>query len=557
MAKIIDFGMSVLEGTELNKLCGTPGYIPNEVWEKRGWTPKGDVWALGVTVANMLSRDTTFSPLSGGMMDGIYDRSCSDINDCKRRARTHDATSDVATSNWVSTNAELRKHLYPLLVQCVKRDPDARPLPADVLRALEAGFPELRPAAAASILSHGISFLRMQRNRQQQASSVLHVELSADRDLGVETMCDVLQGHLMVNKVEADSWVENCLNPKLETKLGQGIGPGARITDINIKEQSSQPVVDHAAPTKPFAPPPRITERSTASCAGADCSMEQTCSGLERLSLEESPSPTSSSGVVAKNPFDSDNEDIDEVEHALSSKSSVIDVPQTPMEKCERLVAALGARGAAKKTITFQMADLSPVFVVGPAAAGGKRAAEDVLRKAEDLLVTEGGQAAPATGGRGRSGRGRFMSTGSSTSRKFLFEDLDSKTDEEIKRWAARDGEFSDSLGQAQRDHQILIVLMSAGQWALLSEALQADDLDSKILERARVIRSLFVHNDEETENEKTQFDELQKWVRVHMRDEGIVEFINRGSSVEEQAENIKTWFKGQYPGLVAVPAGK
>ncbi|KAK2759460.1 hypothetical protein FQN54_002938 [Arachnomyces sp. PD_36] len=51
--KLIDFGLA-REGCIANTLCGTPGYIPQEIVRGKGYTDLVDVWALGMTALDLL-----------------------------------------------------------------------------------------------------------------------------------------------------------------------------------------------------------------------------------------------------------------------------------------------------------------------------------------------------------------------------------------------------------------------------------------------------------------------------------------------------------------------
>lgn len=50
---IIDFGLCQPMAKERVLICGTPGYIPPEVWESGLWYPAGDIFSLGVSMAQL------------------------------------------------------------------------------------------------------------------------------------------------------------------------------------------------------------------------------------------------------------------------------------------------------------------------------------------------------------------------------------------------------------------------------------------------------------------------------------------------------------------------
>jgi len=52
---IIDVGLAVNFVGDTTGICGTPGYIPPETWQKRYWIPKGDVFSLGVMFFQVMS----------------------------------------------------------------------------------------------------------------------------------------------------------------------------------------------------------------------------------------------------------------------------------------------------------------------------------------------------------------------------------------------------------------------------------------------------------------------------------------------------------------------
>eukprot|EP00929_Paragymnodinium_shiwhaense_P112625 TRINITY_DN80892_c0_g1_i1.p1 TRINITY_DN80892_c0_g1~~TRINITY_DN80892_c0_g1_i1.p1 ORF type:complete len:821 (-),score=147.59 TRINITY_DN80892_c0_g1_i1:80-2542(-) len=52
---IIDYGLAQSSAGKRAALCGTPGYIPPETWATGKWYPKGDCFALGVTMTQLLT----------------------------------------------------------------------------------------------------------------------------------------------------------------------------------------------------------------------------------------------------------------------------------------------------------------------------------------------------------------------------------------------------------------------------------------------------------------------------------------------------------------------
>jgi Ca2+-binding EF-hand superfamily protein len=52
---LIDFGLAMNFADKRVGICGTPGYIPPETWQKGYWVPKGDVFSLGVVFFQLMS----------------------------------------------------------------------------------------------------------------------------------------------------------------------------------------------------------------------------------------------------------------------------------------------------------------------------------------------------------------------------------------------------------------------------------------------------------------------------------------------------------------------
>merc|ERR1712048_228242 len=67
---IIDLGLaSSLKAVA--RVCGTPGYMPPETWKYGAWLPTGDVFSMGVTICQMLTRNIP-NPARG--IVGIFQR---------------------------------------------------------------------------------------------------------------------------------------------------------------------------------------------------------------------------------------------------------------------------------------------------------------------------------------------------------------------------------------------------------------------------------------------------------------------------------------------------
>jgi len=89
---IIDYGLAQSYGRNREKLCGTPGYIPPETWDTYKWFPKGDCFAMGVTMVQMMTGNTPITvlpepgqPLSAAktVKAGIFTAGASSLHEVK------------------------------------------------------------------------------------------------------------------------------------------------------------------------------------------------------------------------------------------------------------------------------------------------------------------------------------------------------------------------------------------------------------------------------------------------------------------------------------------
>lgn len=125
---VIDFGLANRFASSRNITCGTPGYIPPEVWRESMWTPKGDVFSLGVMIFHMFTGKRCFP--------------CPDLADCRAFTLHHDPSFE-----------DLKPYAYlqELVEGMLKKDFRQRPT---VLKALDHRFFALAQKEEAAHLKH-------------------------------------------------------------------------------------------------------------------------------------------------------------------------------------------------------------------------------------------------------------------------------------------------------------------------------------------------------------------------------------------------------------------
>mmetsp|Transcript_5805 Transcript_5805/g.10869 ORF Transcript_5805/g.10869 Transcript_5805/m.10869 type:complete len:706 (-) Transcript_5805:1-2118(-) len=100
---IIDFGLALPAGSlPDDKKRGTMGYIPPETYETKQWHPQGDVFSMGVVMAQLLLYVVPVSPSRGSMRCGAF-------------------TAGVHTSGDVRRTTSTR-HLDPLVAEMLPMD---------------------------------------------------------------------------------------------------------------------------------------------------------------------------------------------------------------------------------------------------------------------------------------------------------------------------------------------------------------------------------------------------------------------------------------------------
>jgi len=113
---IIDLGMAAAMRAQDKGLCGTPGYIPPEVYTDAKWFPRGDVFSMGVVMLQLLS-DMVPDPKNG--IFGVFQQGCDTMEQLAWVALTREPSMD---SLEVKTPAFLA-----LLQQCLAKDRTQRP----------------------------------------------------------------------------------------------------------------------------------------------------------------------------------------------------------------------------------------------------------------------------------------------------------------------------------------------------------------------------------------------------------------------------------------------
>ena len=58
--KLSDFGWSVMDYEKRKTICGTPDYLPPEMYIKEKHTFKADIWCLGVLIYELASGEAPF-----------------------------------------------------------------------------------------------------------------------------------------------------------------------------------------------------------------------------------------------------------------------------------------------------------------------------------------------------------------------------------------------------------------------------------------------------------------------------------------------------------------
>eukprot|EP00401_Gymnodinium_catenatum_P062174 CAMPEP_0117535374 /NCGR_PEP_ID=MMETSP0784-20121206/40902_1 /TAXON_ID=39447 /ORGANISM="" /LENGTH=661 /DNA_ID=CAMNT_0005331899 /DNA_START=6 /DNA_END=1991 /DNA_ORIENTATION=+ len=124
---IIDYGLAHAMTSTREYLCGTPGYIPPETWDRNIWFPKGDCFSMGVCVLQLLTDRVPIATRTGTYLrPPIFAEGAMSYPDVER------------TTALVRPPLHLMPQQYPMMVELVKqlleKDQAHRPNAARVLR---------------------------------------------------------------------------------------------------------------------------------------------------------------------------------------------------------------------------------------------------------------------------------------------------------------------------------------------------------------------------------------------------------------------------------------
>lgn len=156
---VIDFGLAQSFGSSTGpaRTCGTPGYMPPEVWARGLWTPKGDVFSLGVLFYHIVCQRF---PFDGNTMEQI-------------EAATKKCTPDMSL---LSGNEEYQSLVEAMLTRDLRKRPG-------ILQVLAMPFWASAGATDAELPAEALEQLSKLQRRSKLAEAVL-AEISATENLG-------------------------------------------------------------------------------------------------------------------------------------------------------------------------------------------------------------------------------------------------------------------------------------------------------------------------------------------------------------------------------------
>jgi len=145
---LIDFGLARGFATTNNGTCGTPGYMPPEVWTDSVWHPRGDTFSLGVVFFQLLTGGV---PNEVDQIQGVLQEGAMSGDDCKEFAVSREMPWDrFPTGGDFKKAKKLIHHMTkknfkerPRITQCLEfswfsSTKDA-PLPEDIINKLVGG----------------------------------------------------------------------------------------------------------------------------------------------------------------------------------------------------------------------------------------------------------------------------------------------------------------------------------------------------------------------------------------------------------------------------------
>lgn len=126
---IIDFGLMQTAAADNKMVCGTPGYIPPEVWEEGIRYPSDDVFAMGVVVMQLLLDRVPphhSPPPCEVLPGGIFTEGAATLREAADVARTREPPFELMPSDLIGLTKLARKML--------DKSAASRPRAAQVLR---------------------------------------------------------------------------------------------------------------------------------------------------------------------------------------------------------------------------------------------------------------------------------------------------------------------------------------------------------------------------------------------------------------------------------------
>jgi len=126
---LIDFGVSKAMTARDDGTCsGTPGYMPPETMNTGKWYPKGDVFSMGVSMMQLLTKMIPDEEQAKrGIMIGIFLEGCRNIDDVKMAVNSRQPP-------WHKMPAQWGQGLRGLIKRCLEKQVQARPTATTILK---------------------------------------------------------------------------------------------------------------------------------------------------------------------------------------------------------------------------------------------------------------------------------------------------------------------------------------------------------------------------------------------------------------------------------------